>query len=107
MISRDFLAQLGKKILRLPRDEKGTTRILVTSHGGFIKELNMVLVKEFACEMPCSRGEYGKICPNTGVTKFTIAVDGEGQITRALCSLLYYKDHLQGLEFHEPVHFGV
>ena len=107
MIPRDFLAQLGKKILTLPSDEKETSRILVTSHGGFIKELNLVLVKEHDCEMPCSQGEYGRICPNTGLTKFNIKVDGEGKIRRAVCSQLYYKEHLQGLEFHEPVHYGV
>ena len=108
LISRDFLAQLGRKISTLRSEEEGETcRVLVTSHGGLIKELNLVLVKEFACEMPCAQGEYGRICPNTGVTKFTIAVDGEGKIRRAKCSLLYYKDHLKGLEFHEPVHYGV
>ena len=108
MISRDFLAQLGRKISTLRSEEEGeTSRVLVTSHGGLIKELNLVLVKEFACEMPCAQGEYGRICPNTGVTKFILAVDGEGKIRRANCSLLYYKDHLKGLEFHEPVHYGV
>ena len=108
MISRDFLAQLGRKISTLRSEEEGeTSRVLVTSHGGLIKELNLVLVKEFACEMPCGQGEYGRICPNTGVTKFILAVDGEGKIRRANCSLLYYKDHLKGLEFHEPVHYGV
>ena len=110
MISRDFLAQLGQKVLTLASGEAGeTSRILVTSHGGFIKELNLVLVKEHDCEMPphCSQGEYGRICPNTGVSRYSLAVDGEGRIRRAVCSQLYYKDHLQGIEFHEPVHYGV
>ena len=99
MISRDFLAQLGQKVLTLASGKAGeaeTSRILVTSHGGFIKELNLVLVKEHDCEMPphCSQGEYGRICPNTGVSRYNLAVDGEGRIKRAVCSQLYYKDHL-------------
>ena len=111
MICRDFLAKLGRKILTLPSvEEEGegeTSRILLTSHGGFIKELNLVLVKEYDCEMPCSQGEYGRISPNTGVSRYSLKVDGEGRIRRAVCSQLYYKDHLQGLEVHEPVHYGV
>ena len=99
------MAQLGKKILTLPSADN--SRLLVTSHGGFIKELNLVLVKELACRMPCEQGEYGRISPNTGVSKYNITVDGDGKITRVECSLLYYKDPLKDLEFHEPVHYGV
>ena len=102
---RQFLTELGKKILTLPPSED--LRLLITSHGGFIKELNMVLVKEYSCEMPCRQGEYGRISPNTGVTKYSLVVDEEGRIARVGCSLLYYKEHLKDLEYHEPVNYGV
>jgi len=41
---REFLAELCKKIDTMSPDD--TPRLLLTSHGGFIKELNMVLVKD-------------------------------------------------------------
>ena len=82
-------------------------RVLVTSHGGFIKELNMVLVQDHGCEMPCEHGEYGRISPNTGVTRFSLSLDTQGAVTSARCSLLYHKDHLAGLECHEPLNYGV
>ena len=101
---RAFLRDFGE---RMVKSNDKQVRVLVTSHGGFIKELNMVLVADYKCEMPCEHGEYGRISPNTGVTKFLINLDGEGRITSAKCTLLYYKDHLEGLEFHEPLNYGV
>ena len=52
-------------------------------------------------------GEYGRISPNTGVTRFSLSLDTQGLITSARCSLLYHKDHLAGLECHEPLNYGV
>ena len=68
----------------------------------------MVAVQDYSCKMPGGvTGEYGRICPNTGVTRYSLTLGEEGTIRRMDCSLLYYKDHLQGLEFQEPVHYGV
>ena len=103
--ARSFLKDLGKRTIKI--DDSSPVRVLVTSHGGFIKELNMVMVADHKCEMPCDHGEYGRISPNTGVTKFLINLDKEGKITSAKCTLLYYKDHLEGLEFHEPLNYGL
>ena len=102
---RQFFKDLGQTIVKAEGPKPG--RVLVTSHGGYIKELNMVLVKEYSCEMPCRQGEYGRISPNTGVTKYSLVVDEEGRIARVGCSLLYYKEHLKDLEYHEPVNYGV
>ena len=102
---RAFLRDFGERMVK--SDDKPVRRVLVTSHGGFIKELNMVMVADHKCEMPCDHGEYGRISPNTGVTKFLISLDMEGKITSAKCTLLYYKDHLEGLEFHEPLNYGL
>ena len=101
---RTFLRDFGERIVK---SEERPVRVLVTSHGGFIKELNMVMVADYKCEMPCQRGEYGRISPNTGVTKYVLGLDGDGVITSAKCTLLYYKDHLEGLEYHEPLNYGV
>ena len=57
--------------------------------------------------MPCEQGEYGRISPNTGVTKFSLSLGPAGGIEGVQCTMLYYKDHLQGMDFHEPVHYGV
>merc|ERR1719452_335420 len=103
---RAFLRDFGERMVK-KSDDKPVRRVLVTSHGGLIKELNMVLVADYKCEMPCDHGEYGRISPNTGVTKFLINLDKEGKITSAKCTLLYYKDHLEGIEFHEPLHYGL
>ena len=69
---------LGKRVVKLGDDSDSSDTsplsILVTSHGGFIKELNMVLVKEFNCSMPCDHGEYGRISPNTGLVLLNIVV---------------------------------
>jgi len=105
---REFLRDLGKRVIKLKSEKnKSSMRILVTSHGGFIKDLNMVLVKEFECSMPCQSGEYGKISPNTGVTKFDMKFDDEGSICSVKCTSLYNKDHLEGMEFREPQQYGV
>ena len=103
---RQFFKDLGQTIVKAEGPKPG--RVLVTSHGGYIKELNMVLVKELGCSMPCQQGEYGRISPNTGVTRVSLTLEPElGAVTAARCSLLYYKDHLDGLEYHEPLHYGV
>ena len=101
---RTFLRDFGERIVK---SEERPVRVLVTSHGGFIKELNMVMVADYKCEMPGQRGEYGRISPNTGVTKYVLGLDGAGVITSSKCTLLYYKDHLEGLEYHEPLNYGV
>jgi len=105
---RDFLRDLGKRVVKLKSEKnKSSMRILVTSHGGFIKDLNIVLVKEFACSMPAGNSNYGRISPNTGVTKFDMKFDDEGSISSVKCSSLYNKDHLEGMEFREPQNYGV
>ena len=102
--TRQFLKDLGQRVVKLEMEKP---KVLVTSHGGFIKELNMVLVKEHGCSMPCEHGEYGRISPNTGISKFQMQFDKAGNITSVQCSLLYYKEHLEGLDVHEPLHYGV
>ena len=91
---RQFLTELGKKILTLPPSED--LRLLVTTHGGFISVMCKLLVEEYACKMP--EGVFGSCSPNTGVTKFSLDMDQAGKIIKAECTLRYYKEHLKDLE---------
>ena len=93
--ARTFLKDLCKKSIKI--QDSSPVRVLMTSHGGFIKQLNMVMVEDHGCEMPCDNEEYSLISPNTGVTRFSLSLDAEGAITSAKCTLLYYKDHLDKL----------
>ena len=94
--ARTVLKDLCKKSMKI-QDSFSVVRVLVTSHGSFIKQLNMVMVEDHGCEMPCDNEEYSLISPNTGVTRFSLSLDAEGAITSAKCTLLYYKDHLDKL----------
>ena len=76
--------------------------VLVTSHGGFIKDFNMMLVDELSCSMPCENGEWRMICPNTGVSRYNVVLDKEGEIQKVVCTELYYKGHLEGAVFNQP-----
>lgn len=82
-------------------------RVLLATHGGWIKELNTILVREFNCEMPGPEGAWGRICPNTGLSRFTLDLDSEGGLVKAVCIKLYDKEHLEGEEEHEPINYGV
>ena len=90
--ARTYLKDLCKKSIKI--QDSSPVRVLVTSHGSFIKQLNMVMVEDHGCEMPCDNEEYSLISPNTGVTRFSLSLDA---ITSAKCTLLYYKDHLKKL----------
>jgi len=99
---KSFLSRLCKAV---PVKEEPV--VLVTSHGGFIKEFNCMIVEEFNCEMPGKKGEHGKICPNTGISRYTLELDQAGSLSSIKCTLLHSKDHLGSLEGPEPVLYGV
>ena len=102
---RQFVKDLGKRVSKL--EGGGVPRVLVTTHGGFIKDFNMLMVDEFSCSMPGKNGEWGRICPNTGVSRYNVVLDKEGGIKKAVCTELHYKGHLEGAEYNEPVLYGV
>jgi len=100
-----FLMKLCKAV---PLNEDSVKPIvLVTSHGGFIKEFNCMIVEEFNCEMPGKKGEHQRICPNTGISWYTIELDQAGSLSSIQCTMLHSKDHLGNLEGPEPVLYGV
>ena len=100
-----FLSRLCKAVLA--KEWELNPVVLVTSHGGFIKEFNCMMVEEFNCEMPGKKGEHGRICPNTGISRYTLNLDQEGTLSSIKCTLLHSKDHLGSLEGPEPVLYGV
>jgi broad specificity phosphatase PhoE len=81
--------------------------VLVTTHGGLIKELNSVLAEEHGCVMPGKPGTAGRICPNTGVSRYRLALDPSGGLASVQCSLLHDSSHLGDLQGPEPVLYGV
>ena len=101
---KQFAAQLCEAVAGLEVDKPV---VLVTTHGGFIKEFNALLVEEQGCLMPGKKGESGRICPNTGVSRYLLHLGGEGGLARAECTMLHYREHLGGLEGPEPVLYGV
>ena len=50
-----FIKTLGEKV-------KGMDNlcVLATTHGGFIKDFNLLLVNKYQCSFPCQNGEYGR-----------------------------------------------
>jgi len=100
-----FVKDLNKRVLKLK--ERKDVKILVTSHGGFIKEFNMLLVNEYKCKMPCSNGEWGRICPNTGVSRYNITIGDDGKVLDVICTQLHFKGHLNDAAYSEPVLYGV
>ena len=89
---RQFVKDLGRRVTKLKGED--SPKVLVTSHGGFIKDFNMMLVDELGCSMPCENGEWAMICPNTGVSRYNVVLDKEGEIQKVVCTQLYYKGHL-------------
>jgi len=81
--------------------------VLVTTHGGFIKDFNQILVNKYDCQMPCDSGEYGRISPNTGVSRYRMNYSETGVLESAECIQLYYRGHLDGLSTVDPVLYGV
>ncbi len=54
-----------------------------------LKAGSIFLMWKLACDLQA--GEYGRICPNTGVSRYELSVDTEGKLTAAACSQLHFK----------------
>jgi broad specificity phosphatase PhoE len=50
-----FFRELAQAVseLGLEGEQGERVRVLVTSHGGFIREMNQLLVRTYSCSMPC------------------------------------------------------
>ena len=47
------------------------------------------------------------ICPNTGVSRYNVVLDKEGEIQKVVCTELYYKGHLDGSVLNQPAAYGI
>ncbi|XP_023322894.1 phosphoglycerate mutase-like protein 4 isoform X2 [Eurytemora carolleeae] len=97
-----FIKTLGEKVQGMDNP-----CVLATTHGGFIKDFNLLLVNKYQCSFPCQNGEYGRISPNTGVSKYFLDFNDSGELVKATCTQLYNKDHLNNLATVEPVLYGI
>jgi len=110
---RNFIRDLGKRMVKYNEEnEHGhkseKIRVIITSHGGFIKEFNTVVYKEYNCKMPeKSNGQWGRICPNTGISIYHLIIDNDGALKQIICKDLHFTGHLKGVEINEPVMYGV
>lgn len=86
--------------------EEERPTVLLTTHGGFIREFNNLLVAEHGCRMPGKAGLHERICPNTGVNRYTVEVAG-ARVAAVACSLLHHREHLGARVGEEPVLYGV
>jgi len=50
-----FIKTLGEKVQGMDNP-----CVLATTHGGFIKDFNLLLVNKYQCSFPCQNGEYGR-----------------------------------------------
>ena len=78
--------------------------VLVVSHGGLIKEMMKHFIEDLSCKVPGGKGHAMRVCPNTGVSRFTVTL-GEADLRPTVtCLLIHDKDHLRSLQesFPEP-----
>lgn len=68
--------------------------VMVVSHGGILRHFVSYFAKNFQSRFPVDNRKLLKqICPNTGVTEFTITLV-EQKVTHIECWQLYDKAHL-------------
>ena len=72
--------------------------VLVVTHGGWLKELLTYFVEDLGCKVPGKKKHALQISPNTGLSKFTVAIGQEGELPKLTCISIHDKDHLVGYE---------
>jgi hypothetical protein len=70
-------------------------RVIVVTHGGWIREMLMLFKDKFGCTFPDEFGPqcHQKLTPNTGIAKFTISLTDD-TISQFNCHVLHQRDHL-------------
>lgn len=73
-----------------------TPHVLFVSHGGAIRQLLSHISRNIASEFDGTRKkDFGKLCPNTGVSNLEVYVGREsGRAEFVKCTLLYDGSHL-------------
>lgn len=84
--------------------------VLVVSHGGLLKMLLSHFIEDLHCKVPGGKGHALRVCPNTGVSRFMVTLDGcPGKELRptVTCLMINDKDHLRSMPFSGPQPSGL
>jgi broad specificity phosphatase PhoE len=68
--------------------------VLLVSHGGLIRCMLQQFVSKFGCDMQAHQQSYLRVCPNTGVSRFIVRLDGISRESTVSCQSLFNTDHL-------------
>eukprot|EP00092_Neocalanus_flemingeri_P026384 GFUD01028601.1.p1 GENE.GFUD01028601.1~~GFUD01028601.1.p1 ORF type:complete len:239 (+),score=77.32 GFUD01028601.1:138-854(+) len=92
-----FLQDLCLEVQKLSQD---CPTILLVTHSGFIRQLNLIFVDSFHCSMPEGNAEFSTYLgsrlgwsPNTGVSSYTVHTAPAG-VVRVECKLSGCGKHL-------------
>ena len=69
--------------------------MLLVSHGGLIRTMIQQFASKFGCDMNAHQQSFLRVCPNTGVSRFIVSLDGMSREISVSCQSLYNTDHLQ------------
>jgi len=93
-----FLQDLCSEIKKLSHD---CPTVLLVTHSGFIRQLNLVFVDSHHCSMPEGNAEFSTYLgsrlgwsPNTGVSTYTVHTEAGGGVVRVECQLSGCGEHL-------------
>ena len=80
---------------------KNNPTVLLVSHSGFIRQLNLIFVDSHHCAMPEGNAEFSTYLgsrlgwsPNTGVSTYTVHTAAGGGVARVECQLSGCGEHL-------------
>ena len=68
--------------------------VLVVTHRGLMKELITYFLDELHCKISGGRKGVMRPCPNTAISKFTVALGEKDDLPTVTCLYLYDHDHL-------------
>jgi len=75
--------------------KESNASVLVVSHGGWLRELMMHLSLSAQACSPTHLTQFGRISPNTGVSRFQICMSESGIICNIKCLSLHENSHLE------------
>jgi len=71
--------------------------VLLVSHGGWLRELMMHLSSSAQICNPTHMAQFGRICPNTGVSRFQVCLADSGVMSTIKCLSIHEDSHLQSV----------
>ena len=72
--------------------------VLLVSHGGLIQQLITYFIDGLGCKIPGGKKHALQVSPNTGLSKFTVALEPGMERPVIICLSIHDKDHLVGAE---------